>query len=81
MALNTRTLLRPYLTLALVVALAASLSACGRRGALEVPTGGTTPAAHPAENAPPTTFSPGAPSSKPKIIVPSKKPFVLDPLL
>ncbi|MDF2118212.1 lipoprotein [Roseiarcaceae bacterium H3SJ34-1] len=79
--MNTRSHLRPYLALALAVTLAFGLSACGRRGALEVPTGGTTPAARPAENAPPTTFSPGAPSSKPKVIVPSKEPFVLDPLL
>jgi predicted small lipoprotein YifL len=81
-ALSTKTPLRPYLTLALVVALAASLSACGRRGSLEVPTRSGAPAPKPAADAsPPSTFSPGAPTSKPKVVVPSKEPFVLDPLL
>jgi len=68
--------------LALTVTFAIGLSACGRRGALEVPTRAGAPAPRPAaENAPPTTFSPGGSSSKPKVVVPSKEPFVLDPLL
>jgi predicted small lipoprotein YifL len=75
--LNTRT----CLALALTVTFAIGLSACGRRGALEVPTRAGAPTARPAENAPPTTFSPGGSSSKPKVVVPSKEPFVLDPLL
>jgi predicted small lipoprotein YifL len=81
-ALTTRTHLRPYLALALAVTLAIGLSACGRRGSLEVPTRSGAPAPKPAaEAAPPSTFSPGAPTSKPKVVVPSKEPFVLDPLL
>ena len=67
-----------------IVALALTLGACGRRGALELPPGIQPPAHGSAASAtasqPPSTER-GAASKKPDISIRPNKPFVLDPLL
>jgi len=60
----------------LLAVLALGLSACGRRGPLEIPGGG---ASQPAQSS--NVYSPTRASDKPKVIVPSKEPFILDPIL
>ncbi|MBJ6127057.1 LPS translocon maturation chaperone LptM [Microvirga splendida] len=61
-----------------------SLSACGRRGALEPPPSATAPVAQPASTVSDSTLpSPvGTPRSSPRqgYTIPNK-PFILDPLL
>lgn len=75
----TQTPSRLFLVAPLLVALALGLSACGRRGPLDIPGGGAASTPTPAQNA--TTYSPIRQPDQRKTVVPSKEPFVLDPLL
>ena len=78
---SSLSLARTVLVAGLVVL---SLSACGRRGALEAPPSASAPAAQPASTAGESTLpSPvGTPRSSPRqgYTIPNK-PFILDPLL
>ena len=86
MALTTRTYLRSparfWLPLTLAAGLAVGLAACGKRGALDIPGGGATASAPiPAETSAIGVYSPTGQTAKNRVVVPSKEPFILDPLL
>ncbi|MDH7798072.1 MULTISPECIES: lipoprotein [unclassified Beijerinckia] len=68
---------RLFVIAPLLAALALGLSACGRRGPLDIPDGGATKPAEQNTN----IYSPTRQSDKPKAVVPSKEPFLLDPIL
>lgn len=77
MSVTPQTKSRLFVIAPLLAALALGLSACGRRGPLDIPDGGTSKPAEQNTN----TFSPTRPPDKPKAVVPSKEPFFLDPIL
>lgn len=77
MSVTPQTKSRLFVLAPLLAVLALGLSACGRRGPLEIPGGASQPEQSQSSN----VYSPTRASDKPKVIVPSKEPFILDPIL